>query len=161
PELVERIDFFKGPYFADKGDFSSAGAADIHYFNKLPANLAQVTVGPYEYGRAVVAASPQLGPGNLLIGVEALHNNGPWDLSANFRKYNGVLSYNQGDAASGFSITGMGYSGKWNSTDQIPQRAVYGGLIDEFGNLDNSDGGQTSRYSLSFSGKQKLDSLGG
>jgi hypothetical protein len=161
PELISRIDFFKGPYFADKGDFASAGAADVHYFDKLPANLAQITVGPYEYGRAVVAASPQVGDGNLLIGVEAQHNNGPWDLPANFRKYNGVLSYNEGDAANGFRVTGMAYAGQWYSTDQIPQRAVYSGQIDEFGAIDKTDGGETSRYSLSFQGRKKLDSWGG
>ncbi|MEO8631496.1 MAG: Plug domain-containing protein, partial [Betaproteobacteria bacterium] len=32
PELVSRIDFKKGPYYAEEGDFASAGAAHFDYF---------------------------------------------------------------------------------------------------------------------------------
>src|SRR5437763_2856054 len=37
PELVDRIAYRKGPYHADEGDFSSAGAAHIRLFDRLPA----------------------------------------------------------------------------------------------------------------------------
>ena len=46
--------------------------------------------------------------------------------------------------------------GKWNSTDQIPDRAVSEGLIDRFGAIDPSDGGNSSRYSLSADFRQSL-----
>ena len=42
----------------------------------------------------------------------------------------------------------MGYDGKWRSSDQVAKRAVDGGLIDRFGNLDPTNGGESSRYSL-------------
>ena len=67
----------------------------------------------------------------------------------NYRKYNGVLRYSLGDVRNGFAITGMGYSGKWDSTDQVAQRAVDDGVISRFGSLDPTDGGETHRYSLS------------
>ena len=51
----------------------------------------------------------------------------------------------------------MGYSAGWNSTDQIPQRAVDAGLIDRFGSIDPTDGGRTERYSLSFQTVRRLD----
>jgi hypothetical protein len=60
PELVSRIDFKKGPYYAEEGDFSTVGAAHIHYFDQLPSGLAQLTVGSYDYRRALVAASPKV-----------------------------------------------------------------------------------------------------
>src|SRR2546428_6471658 len=41
----------KGPYFASKGDFASAGAADIHYAESLPENLMTLTGGNFGYGR--------------------------------------------------------------------------------------------------------------
>src|SRR5262245_7981960 len=44
----------------------------------------------------------------------------------------------------------MGYGARWNSTDQVPQRAIDKGLIGRFGAIDNTDGGDTSRYSGSF-----------
>src|SRR5262245_40962491 len=80
PELVSRIDFKKGPYYADEGDFSSVGAAHIEYFDKLPysTGFAQVTVGQYDYLRTLLAGSPQVGNGNLLMAFEYQGTDGPW-----------------------------------------------------------------------------------
>ena len=39
PEIVERIDYRKGPYFATHGDFAAAGSADIVYRKRLDAPL--------------------------------------------------------------------------------------------------------------------------
>jgi outer membrane receptor protein involved in Fe transport len=149
PELVQRLDYRKGPYYADVGDFSSAGSADIDYFRRLPANFAQGEFGNYGYGRALVAASPQLGPGNLLVAGEWQTDDGPWEVPQDYRKLNGVLSYSVGTAADGWQVTGMAYSGKWNATDQVPLRALDSGEINRFGTLDASDGGESERYSLS------------
>ncbi|MBS0445317.1 MAG: TonB-dependent receptor [Proteobacteria bacterium] len=150
PELVNRIDFRKGPYYADEGDFASAGAAHIRLADTLPRGIASLTVGEHEYERALVAKSRPFGDGNLLYALEAAHNNGPWDYPEKFHRLNGVLRYSFGDAANRSSITAMAYSAGWNSTDQIPQYAVQAGLIDRFGAIDPTDGGQTARYSLSF-----------
>src|SRR5262249_41612635 len=57
PELVQRIDYRKGPYFAQDGDFSSAGAADIRYRDQLDANLFEVGAGEFGYRRALVAGA--------------------------------------------------------------------------------------------------------
>jgi outer membrane receptor protein involved in Fe transport len=149
PELVERIDFRKGPYYAEEGDFASAGAAHLEYFNKLPAALGSITIGTDSYQRALAAASPQVGNGNLLLAVEANHYDGPWDLAQDLRKFNGVMRFSQGDRRDGFNVTLMGYDAKWNSTDQIAERAVNQGLIGLYGNIDPTDGGETQRYSLS------------
>src|SRR5438552_3596093 len=93
PELIQRVDYFKGPYFASKGDFASAGAADIHYAASLPHNLVELTGGSFLYGRGLVAGSPELGGGKLLYGLEIFHNDGPWDHPDDYRRLNGVLRY--------------------------------------------------------------------
>jgi outer membrane receptor protein involved in Fe transport len=157
PELVERIDYKKGPYYADEGDFSSAGAAHIRLFSKLPKGIASLTVGEHQYERALITKSMALGDGNLLYAIEAAHNNGPWDNPEKFHRLNGVLRYSFGDQNSRSSITAMAYSAGWNSTDQIPRRAVDQGLIDRFGAIDPTDGGQTSRYSLSYNTERTYD----
>lgn len=149
PELIQRLDYRKGPYYADVGDFSSAGSSDIEYYRRLPANFALTEIGTDGYGRALVAASPRLGPGNLLVAGEWLTDDGPWDVPQDFRKLNGVASYSVGTEAHGWQVTGMAYSGKWNATDQVPLRALESGLIGRFGSLDASDGGESQRYSLS------------
>ena len=151
PELVDRIQYKKGPYYAEEGDFASAGAARIALFDRLPSGLAVATAGENGYRRGLLADSPAFGAGHLLYALELGRNDGPWDHPEDFRRVNGVLRYSVGDAAAGrHAITAMGYSARWNSTDQIPQRAVDQGLIGRFGAIDPSDGGDTRRTSLSY-----------
>jgi outer membrane receptor protein involved in Fe transport len=157
PELVTRIDYRKGPYYADEGDFSSAGAAHISLFNGLPAGIASLTVGERGYERALFARSAQLATGTLLYALETAHNNGPWDSPEKFHRANGVLRYSSGDADMRSSITAMAYSASWNATDQIPLRALDKGLVGRFGAIDPSDGGQTSRYSVSYNTERRFD----
>jgi outer membrane receptor protein involved in Fe transport len=154
PELVGRIDYRKGPYAAEDGDFSSAGSARLRLVDRLPQGVALFTLGSYGYGRALLANSTVLGDGYLLYGLELGGNRGPWDNPENLRKVNALLRYSSGIAADGYSITGMFYRGKWNATDQIPRRAVDAGQVGRFGAVDNTDGGESSRYSLSFALRQ-------
>ncbi|WP_341888742.1 TonB-dependent receptor [Variovorax sp. YR752] len=149
PELATGLRYKKGPYYAAEGDFSSAGAVEITYADRLDAGLAQLGFGQNGYKRALLADSPQWMGGSLLYAVEALRNDGPFERPDDFRKFNGVLRYAQGDAANGWNLTGMAYTGKWNATDQIPLRAVQDGTLGRFGLIDPTDGGEAHRYSLS------------
>lgn len=149
PELVQSMLVRKGPYFADRGDFSSAGAIDIDYVDRLDKNLVLGTVGSFGYRRGLAIGSTPVANGFMLGAIEASTYNGPWSTPDDVRKFNGVLRYSQGTATDGFSVTAMGYSNKWTSTDQIAARAVDQGLIDRFGTLNPTDGGVASRYSLS------------
>ena len=161
PELVNRIAYRKGPYFAEEGDFSSAGAARIGLFDKLPQGIASLTLGENGYRRALLANSPALGSpserGDLLYALEYAHNDGPWENPEKFHRVNGVLRYSFGEAGTRHAITAMGYSAGWNSTDQIPQRAVDAGRVGRFGAIDPTDGGFTSRYSLSYEMERALN----
>lgn len=153
PELVSGVQFSKGPYYADQGDFATAGAANITYVNALDnpdRALVRVGGGDEGYGRALVAVSPKAGSGRVLAALEVAHDDGPWAQPDDYKKVNGVLRYSRGDTVNGLSLTGMGYRASWNSTDQIPQRAVDEGIIGRFGALDPTDGGDTYRYSASF-----------
>jgi outer membrane receptor protein involved in Fe transport len=149
PELVDQMRFRKGPYYAEEGDFASAGASHIDYVRKLEGTLGQMTIGQNGYARSLLAGSPAVGSGNLLYAFEWFHNDGPWEVHENYRKLNGVLSYSQGSRNDGFSLTGMAYRGTWTSPHPVPQRAIDSGLVNRFGSLDPSTGGETHRYSLS------------
>ncbi len=149
PELVQSVNVRKGPYFADQGDFASAGAVGIDYVSTLPKNIAEITVGSFGYRRGIAAGSTAVGEGALLAAVEANIYNGPWDVPDNVRKLNGVLRYSQGTSTDGFTLSGMAYSNGWNSTDQVAQRAIDQGVIGRLGSLDPIDGGTSSRFSLS------------
>jgi hypothetical protein len=149
PELIQSMRIRKGPYFADEGDFASAGALHIDYVNRLNKGLAEATVGSFGYRRTLVAKSLPAWAGNVLVAAEAGGYNGPWDTPDRMRKFNGMMRYSQGTAADGFSVAAMAYANRWNSTDQIPERAVSSGLINQFGSLDPTDGGNSNRFSLS------------
>ncbi len=147
PEFVEQVNFEKGPYYADVGNYGSAGSAHLEYFKTLPQNFFQVEGGMYGYGRTVFGVSQKLGKGNLLYGGEVYHDNGPWTTHEdNFYKYNGLVTYSQGGDDNGFSITARAYRGTWHSSDQIPVDAIP--LVGFFGALNPTDGGESQRYSL-------------
>ena len=157
PELVDRIRYRKGPYYAEEGDFSSAGSARIGLLDALPRGIASLTFGQDRYARTLIANSNAVGGGSLLYAIEAAHNNGPWDSPEKFHHIDGLARYSFGSEGARSSITATGYDAAWNSTDQIPKRAVDSGLVGRFGALDPTDGGQTARYSLSFQTERRLD----
>jgi len=156
PELVARIDYYKGPYYAAQGDFATAGSADIHYADALPAKLAALGAGSYGYARALLAGSLVAGPGTLLYGLEAFHDDGPWEVPQDYRKANGVLRFTLPVGEGRAGLTAMAYHGRWTATDQIAKRAVDEGLVGRFGSLNDSDGGDSSRASLAVDWKAPL-----
>jgi hypothetical protein len=150
PELIQEVDYRKGPYYAQETDFSAAGAAHIEYAQSLKEGLAQVSLGTYGYARGLVIGSVRAMDGDLLYGLEAFHEDGPWANPDDYLRKNLVLGYSQGNANWGWNVTAMGYQGgPWNSTDQVADRAISDGTIGRFGAIDPTDGGKTYRYSLS------------
>ena len=147
-EFVQRINYEKGPYYAADGNFSSAGAAHLEFYDVLPYNFVTLEAGMYGFERGVFGMNQKVGDGNIVYGAELFHNDGPWVHPDNYFKLNGLMTYSEGDAAAGYSVTARAYKGKWDSTDQIAESAVSSGQIPFFGALDPSDGGNSQRYSL-------------
>jgi hypothetical protein len=157
PELAVRLDYKKGPYSAEEGDFASAGTASVVYANRLLQGVASVAAGQNGYGRALLADSVDTQRGSLLYAIEAMHNDGPFTHPDNYQKLNAVLRYSEGYANNGFNISLMAYKADWNSTDQIPLRAVQDGQIGRNDAIDNTDGGKAHRYSLSGAWRRTTD----
>lgn len=149
PELIGGVQYKKGPYFAEEGDFSTAGVVNINYLTSLDAPLASLQYGRFGYRRALLAASPSVGRGKLLIASEFLQSDGPWKRPDDHQKTNFVLRYAAGDQRNAFNVTAMSYGARWNSSDQIPQRAISSGELSRFGLVDDTAGGRSHRNSLS------------
>ena len=158
PELAGTLEYRKGPYSAEDGDFAAAGSVSVNYVNTLPDTLVSLGFGENGYRRALIAGSPAVAGGHLLYALELFHNDGPFTKGDNYRKINGVVRYSRGSAASGFNITGMAYEASYNATDQIPRRAVDAGTLDRFSSIDPTDGGKVHRYSLSAAWHAATDS---
>ena len=149
PELLASVLVRKGPYFADEGDFSSAGSVRMQYIDKLDQGLFSATAGSFGYGRLLSIKSYDVNGGSLLTALETSIYNGPWTRPDELRKINGVMRWTRGTQDDGVSITGMAYANRWYSTDQIPERAIQEGFLPLWGNIDRTDGGDTTRFSLS------------
>jgi hypothetical protein len=163
PELVQRIEYRKGPYFASEGDFSPAGTANFVYRTQLDRPIADVTIGQRGYLRGVAAVSREVNDGVILLSaIERLNNNGPWTVPEGIRKTNAQFILSSGSLREGWSTSLSAYSAHWNSTDQIPQRLIDAGLnqgqpFGRFDSLDPSDGARTQRTSLSGNWHQASD----
>ncbi len=147
PELVGSLQVRKGTGHAEFGDFATTGALGLSLVNALPRPILQVTGGSFGYWRGLAAGSTALGQGTLLGAVELGRYDGPWQHGEALRRLNGLVRYSQGDAGESVSLSAMAYSSRWNSTDQIPARAIP--LVGRYGTLDATDGGDAQRYSLS------------
>lgn len=160
PEAVEQLRYRKGTYYADVGDFSSTGSARFQIADTMLRGLAEVTAGSFGFLRGVVVDSVQLGGGDLLFAGELQTFDGPWtDIDEDVREKSGLLRYSGRVGSGRAHLMVMAYNNRWNSPDQIPERAVEQGLISEFGSIDTTVGGETSR--LSISGGWSGSALGG
>lgn len=157
PELVGDLHFKKGPYYADEGDFATAGAVRMDLVTAIP-DSATVGYGQDGYRRGLLMGSTGVGTGTLLGAGEIYYNDGPFDHPDDYKKLNGVVRYSSGTSSDYFTVTAMAYSGRWNATDQVPERAIDSGLIDRFGSLNPTDGGTSTRSSLSFNRIKRTDS---
>jgi hypothetical protein len=149
PELVDHIEYSLGNYYAELGDFSAAGGAEIRLVRRLERPLLGVGLGENGFRRVVAAASGPLGArGTWLGGVEVKRYDGPWALPERLKKLSGTVRYTYDGEANSFSLLGLAYDNSWHASDQIPRRAVESGTVDRFGQIDPTLGGQTYRYML-------------
>ena len=129
PELVQQESYKKGPYYADVGDFGSAGAINLQYYDVLPRGGRAAT-----FAAPLLADNAGIGDGNLIYALEVEHNDGPWVKGDDERKLDGVLRYTQGSDGQGWTVSAMAYHNIWNSTDHSdPDRCAIIGEGDPVG----------------------------
>lgn len=148
PELVEKVEYGKGPYYAEVGDFAAAGYAKMHTMSRLKEGIAKFTAGEFDYYRTLVANSNKLGDGDLLYAGEFNLYNGVWQVPEDSKRFNGMLKYTLDQHDWGMSITGNAYSNSWTATNQIPQMSIDDGSLGLYGSMDPTDGGESNRYSV-------------
>ena len=150
PEFMSGLDYTKGPYHAEIGDFGSVASTHIRLADEIPDQVAVAggTLGVYNVfagGTAPIGDQDRVA-GGLYYG----HVDGPFTHPDDFRKIAGTVRYSHGNDKDGYSATVMFFHGEGNMTTDQPLRAVQEGLIDRYGTLDPSDGNLSQRYSLSL-----------
>jgi hypothetical protein len=159
PELIQEVKYKKGVYSVEDGNFSSAGSMNMKYFTSLKKGNIKLEGGSFSHGRVLAMDSIRSLKGTFIYAGEASHNNGPWSIPDNYKKYNSVLGYSYGDESKGFSIKSSAYNGNWQATNQIPERAIERGRnpyslentgLNRFDSGDPTDGGKSNRVSITF-----------
>lgn len=151
PETIQKIDFGKGPYYANQGDFNTAGYVSFDTKNSLPTNTVSVGYGDFNSFRT-------LGMFNLLehnskddayVAVEYIETDGPFESPQNFNRLNLFAKYNTYlNGSDKLTFTTSHFTSRWDASGQIPQRAVDNGMITRFGAIDDTEGGKTSRSNI-------------
>ncbi|HEB89032.1 MAG TPA: hypothetical protein ENI85_05635, partial [Deltaproteobacteria bacterium] len=161
PELVESIDYRKGPYRADVGDFGSAGAAFFRTRDRLPDSLATLTVGQDGYVRGLAATNVETGSTDWIVALEAKTYDDPYRLDANLLHLNGLAKLTRPAGPGTLRASVLGYHATWNSTDQIPRRAIGNPdpalRVSRLGFIDPDLGGETTRVGLTLDWQEESD----
>jgi outer membrane receptor protein involved in Fe transport len=149
PEVVEKVEVTKGPYFAQYGDFDTAGAFNLVTKKNAEASSFSLTAGQFHTWRALTIASPDLGDWKPLLAAEMYRTNGPFQAPEGLTRFSlfGKLS-RQLDASSSLALSYTGYGVGWSASGQIPSRLVDAGKLDRFGAVDPTEGGGSGRHSL-------------
>lgn len=148
PELVKTIEYRKGAYVGDVGDFSSAGSSRFETYDRLDQGFAELTYGTENYLRAVAANSWDVAGGTWLLGGELRRSDGPWEVPEDVELFNGFAKFTTEIRERDTEFIATYYTNDWTATDQIPQRAVDDGSLGRFGSVDPTVGGETYRFNL-------------
>lgn len=147
PEVVDRVDYRKGPYRADVGDFSLAGAALMTTIDRLSAPFIAIEAGQYDWQRVAAGGTYGLGGGELTVVGQWKTYDGPWELGENLNHKSVWSKYARETSLGNLQLTLSGYHADWQPTEQIPERA-FGTAVceDEFCAIDTSAVGETTRW---------------
>lgn len=150
PETIGNIDFGTGPYYVQQGNFNTAGYIGFKTMDQLTENRIQVEAGQFNTKRVLgmfQIFKNNIAKQNGYIASEALFTNGPTISPQQFSRYNIFAKYNrQLNEIHSITASLSAFSSNWYASGQIPERAVEANLIDRFGSIDNTEGGNTSRF---------------
>jgi outer membrane receptor protein involved in Fe transport len=160
PEIVERIDYRKGPYRADIGDFALAGASTITTVDRLKRPFVGVEAGQYGWGRVAGGGTTRVGDGDLTLIGQYKTYDGPWELKENLQHESMWAKYVLPTNWAAIKISLSGYHATWHPTEQMPEGAIGQYVKDAAGNnttricadqfceLDSTAKGETLRWIL-------------
>lgn len=159
PETIDNLDFGKGSYYADKGNFNTAGYVDISTKKTIDKNVISVEAGQFNTVRAMSMLKIWEGENsNAYVASEMNLTDGVFESPQNFNRLNIMGKYNYNNFKDQeFNLSLSHFQSKWDASGQIPQRAVDQGLIGRFGAIDDTEGGNTSRSNIWMNHIKHLD----
>jgi outer membrane receptor for Fe3+-dicitrate len=157
PETVNNIDFGKGAYYMDRGDFNTSGYVDFKTYDRLSNSMIKLEGGSFNSKRILGMfniLNDAAGRKSAYLAAEYNYTDGPFDVKQNFNRVNIFGKYNQWLTDKDyFNIQFSTFNSSWNASGQIPERAVNEGIIGRWGSIDPTEGGSTSRTNLQMNYK--------
>ncbi len=162
PELIENVSFRKGPYYAEKGNMTTAGFVDFRTRNVLPSSMIKLEAGQFDTYRAVgmfdlLSENMRKKEQHAFIASEYMYTKGYFDHPQDFNRLNIFGKYyGRISKSSVLGFSASTFSSKWNASGQIPERALQSGLIGFFGAIDPNEGGNTGRSNINATLQTRL-----
>ena len=154
PELIEKVAFGKGPYEADKGNFTTAGWVNFHTRDVLDRNFIKAEAGQFNTWRGVGAVnllSARQARQSAYVAAEYNYSDSFFDAPQHFKRLNALGKYRLAlSDRTTLTLAVSAFRSRWNHSGQIPDRAVREGLISHFGAIDATEGGLTGRHNASL-----------
>lgn len=154
PELIASVNFKKGAYYPEKGNFTTTGYVDFKTVDRLPANSIKLEAGQFNTFRSV-GMIDLLGKKALqqeqsaFVAAEWIRTDGYFESPQNFKRYNVYGKYHgRLNQQSYLTVSLSTFASNWSASGQIPERAVESKRIGYFGAIDPTEGGYTSRSNI-------------
>lgn len=162
PETIDKIAFDKGPYYPEKGNFTTAGYVNFETKDKLEQNQLSMQYGMFNTIRT-------LGMVNLIddtsggvrqhayMAGELYLTDGYFDAPLNLNRLNFTGKYTRSTKSNKLSLTASHFQNRWDASGLIPERGVKNNQVSWFGSIDDNQGGKTSRSNIIINQEQTLD----
>jgi outer membrane receptor for Fe3+-dicitrate len=159
PETIDNIDFGKGAYYAEKGNFNTAGYVDLKTKSRIDNNQISLEAGMFNTIRTVgMYKITESDNSNAYVASELVLTDGAFDSPQNFNRLNLMGRYNfNNHEDQELTLSISHFQSKWDASGQIPQRAIDQGLIGRFGAIDDTEGGNTSRSNFWVNHSEQID----
>jgi outer membrane cobalamin receptor len=151
PETIKNIDFGKGPYYANQGDFNTAGYVNFATKTAIKDNMISVGYGDFNSFRTVAMFNllENSKKEDAYVAVEYIETDGPFESPQNFNRLNLFAKYNTFlNGNDRLTFTASHFTSAWDASGQIPEREVANGNITRFGAIDDTEGGYTTRSNV-------------
>jgi hypothetical protein len=158
PEVVDKINFEKGPYDVTKGNLATAGSVDFQTREQLEKSFVSGEYGMFQHKKITAGIKVlENQRSNAYFAADYFQTDNYFESPQDFKrinfygKYTGIVSPN-------FKVTvsASTFQSSWNASGQIPERAVANNAISRFGAIDNTEGGNTSRTNVQLGVIQKI-----
>jgi outer membrane receptor protein involved in Fe transport len=148
PELIERVEVRKGTYFAQDGDFATAGAVNLVTRRDFEASQVTLGGGSFSTWRGLFIAAPDVEGWKPVVAGQVYGTNGPFVGPERLERYSLFTQVTrQLSEHSTLSLALTSYASGWNASGQIPLREVSAGRLARFGSVNGNEGGNSQRHS--------------